>query len=273
MSEINDNDDSGNDDDIVGCGQQPKLSRMVREIQAYNVSANGAKNTMSPPKDRKRVSKKPEQFNTPNLVVVPPAASSKHYGHDTTVKTMHSRLTNLSNDDGGTDGKKFKEQPVAKYFGKVRHFGSVKSHYWDYDSNKKLYSIKYDDNDEEDVSENELSNMIKLYDKEKHHDEQKRSSSEGKALKKGGYPLKKKREAGTSAKKLKQKKKKRKATFMDSRCKLHDEDGKTVITHGNYQPHKPYSYEIPYDNNTKYNYTPIAAVIFNKLVGGLFPSL
>ena len=130
MSEINNNNDdnnSGDDDGIVGCGQQPKRNRMVMEIQAYNVSANGAKNTMSPPKDRKRVSKKPEQFNIPNLVVVPPAASSKHYGDDATVKTMHSRLTNLSNEEGGTDGEKFKEQPVAKYFGKVRHFDPSKA--------------------------------------------------------------------------------------------------------------------------------------------------
>lgn len=161
MSEINNDDNSGDDDDIVGCGQRPKLSSMVREIQAYNVSANSAKNTMSPPKDRKRVSKKPEQFNIPNLVVVHPAALSKHHGDDATVKTMHSRLTNLSDNEGGTDGEKFEEQPVAKYFGKVRHFGSVKSHYWDYDSNKKLYIIKHDDKNEEDVSENELSNMVK----------------------------------------------------------------------------------------------------------------
>ena len=111
MSEINDDDDSGDDDDIVGCGQQPKLSRMVRAIQAYNVSANGAKNTMSPPKDRKRASKKPEQFNIPNLVVVPPAASSKHHGDDATVKTMHSRLTNLSDDKGETNRNKFEGQP------------------------------------------------------------------------------------------------------------------------------------------------------------------
>ena len=145
MSEINNNDNDDNSDDDDDCGRPPKRSRLMKEIAPYNVSANGAKNTMSPPKNQKRQSKRPELLYVPDVVVVHPAASSKHHGDDATVKTMHSRLTNLSDDKGGTNDKKFKEQPVAKYFGKVRHFGSVKSHYWDYDSNKKLYVIKYDD--------------------------------------------------------------------------------------------------------------------------------
>ena len=73
---------------------------------------------MSPPKNQKRQSKRPELLYVPDVVVVHPAASSKHHGDDATVKTMHSRLTNLSNDKGETNRNKFEGQPVAKYFGK-----------------------------------------------------------------------------------------------------------------------------------------------------------
>ena len=156
MSDINNNDDDDNSDNDDDRGQPPKRNRLMKEIAPYNVSANGAKNTMSPPKNQKRQSKRPELLYVPDVVVVHPAASSKHHGDDATVKTMHSCLTNLSDDEGGTNCNKFEGQPVAKYFGKVRHFGTVEDHFWDSNSGKNLYSIKYDDGDGEDVSESEL---------------------------------------------------------------------------------------------------------------------
>ena len=165
MSELNNNDNdnsSGNADDILCCGQQPKRKRMMMEIQAYNICANGAKNTMSPPKHQKSKSKskRPEQLYVPDVVVVHPAASSKHHADDATVKTMHSRLTNLSDNEGETNCNKFEGQPVAKYFGKERFFGLVEAHFWDSNSGKNLYFVKYDAGDGEDVSESTKACVI-----------------------------------------------------------------------------------------------------------------
>ena len=49
-------------------------------------------------------------------------------------------------------------------------FGFVASYYWDDDKRKKFYNIKYDDSDKEDVLDNELLQMIQLYEEEKHND-------------------------------------------------------------------------------------------------------
>ena len=56
---------------------------MVIEIQ---LCANGAKNTMSPSKHKKRRSTKPKEMYIPDVVVIPPAARSKHLFDDFTKK-------------------------------------------------------------------------------------------------------------------------------------------------------------------------------------------
>ena len=78
---------------------------MVMEIQ---LCANGAKITMSPPKHKERRSTKPKEMYIPYVVVVPPVAQSKHLFDDSTVKTMQSYLSNLSDNKGDSNCDNFK---------------------------------------------------------------------------------------------------------------------------------------------------------------------
>ena len=79
------------------------------EIQ---LCANGAKNTMSPSKHKKRRSTKPKEMYIPDVVVIPPAAQSKHLFDDFTIKTMQSSLANPSVDEGDSirQGKKRRQR-------------------------------------------------------------------------------------------------------------------------------------------------------------------
>ena len=40
--------------------------------------------------------------------------------------------------------------------------------------------------------------------------------------------------------------------------KLHNADGNTVVTHENYTPQQPYSYEVQYNNKSQLKYKPFA---------------
>ena len=52
----------------------------------------------------------------PDVVVIPPAAQSKHLFDDFTIKTMQSGLSNLSVDKGDSNCDNCKGRPYAKYF-------------------------------------------------------------------------------------------------------------------------------------------------------------
>ena len=93
-------------------------------------------------------------MHIPDVVVIPPAARSKHLFDDFTKKTMQSGLSNPSVDEGDSNCDDCKGRPYAKYFQNGKFFfGFVASYYWDDDKRKKFYNIEHDDGDKEDVLE------------------------------------------------------------------------------------------------------------------------
>ena len=55
-------------------------------------------------------------MHIPDVVVIPPAARSKHLFDDFTKKTMQSGLSNPSVDEGDSNCDDCKGRPYAKYF-------------------------------------------------------------------------------------------------------------------------------------------------------------
>ena len=125
------------------------------------------------------------------------------------------------------------------------------------DSQAKNWEIVYDNKDEEEILVDEFRKQQKLYAKERMYDP--KGNPNQPAIQRP-QPLPPKPPSITKKDNIKKRKtvqkqtKKKKTKKTDKTAlptsKLHDTDGDTVVTHGNYTLQRPYSYEVQYNNGS-----------------------
>ena len=133
------------------------------------------------------------------------------------------------------------------------------------DRQAKTWECVYDNTDEEELLAVDFHKRQKMYAKEGMYDLKGNviqrpppppppSTTKKDNMKKGESVQKQ------TTKKTKKKTKKTKTKKTDKTAlptsKLHDANGNTIVTHGNYTPQRPYLYEVQYKDDSHPTYTP-----------------
>ena len=135
------------------------------------------------------------------------------------------------------------------------------------DQRAKNWHIVYDNKDKEEILIDEFRKRQRLYVREEMYDTkgnpkrpaiqkpQPAPPKQPSTTKKDNTKKWKTVQKQTKKNGGKKKTKKTDKTALPT-SKLHDADGNTVVTHGNYTPQRPYSYEVQYNDKSKPKYTP-----------------